>query len=205
MRTLLTFSLLLISVPALAATRTWTIATQVETRDGELVAVRGETVYLKVGDQIQEVPLSRLSAADHRYIRSLALAPVAPGPASEDEEDLGTISPLQGEEPDVVQAAGMSGPELMPPIEPVAPVGPIAPASATISVNRNPNYQRMPQPPGQYRPTNANRRESDDEDNSRRARRLQQQQQEADYRANAQRNNSNASRSRRGLFYRRSD
>ena len=108
---------------------------------------------------------------------------------------------------------------LMPPIEPVGPVQPIAPASATIedellpipagqavappaqgTVNLNPNYQRMPPPPGQYRPTNANRRDADD-DNSRRARRLQQQ--EANYRANAQRNDSSESRGRRGLFFRR--
>lgn len=209
MRTMLTFSLMLATIPVLAAERrTWTIATQVETREAELIAVRGDVVYLKVGEQIQEVPLERLSAADHKYLASLALAPLLPGPA--DEEDLGLVSPLTREEPEVVQAAGMSGPALVPPGGPVAPASAteedeLLPIPAGQSVAPPPSGARptprlRPAPTGAepYRATSANRRTAD-EDDTRRARRVQQSQNAAN-RSNSQRNSEPR---RRGLFFRR--
>ena len=80
MRTLL---LLLLAVPAYAEERTWTIATDVYTAEAELVAVRGDLAYLRIAGKVESIPLERLSAADHKYIASLALAPVVPGPADD--------------------------------------------------------------------------------------------------------------------------
>jgi hypothetical protein len=64
---------------AVAEQRTWTIARDVYTADGELVAVRGRTAYLRIGAQVEAIPLERLSAADHAYLDSLELAPIRPG------------------------------------------------------------------------------------------------------------------------------
>lgn len=83
MRMLLVAIAASIAVPAVAETRTWTIAKNVVTTEAELVAVRGDRVYLKVGDEVEGVPLARLSAADQAYIASLALAPAAPETANE--------------------------------------------------------------------------------------------------------------------------
>lgn len=83
MRTFLIMMTLLLAAPALGEERTWTIATGVFTAKAELVAVRGDLAYLKIGDKIEQYPLNRLSATDQRYIASLALAPVLPGPGDE--------------------------------------------------------------------------------------------------------------------------
>jgi hypothetical protein len=77
MRFLLLF---LAAAPAYGETRTWTIATDVYTAEAEFVAMRGDTVYLRTGDQVKPVPFARLSAADQRFITSMTLAPVLPGP-----------------------------------------------------------------------------------------------------------------------------
>jgi hypothetical protein len=64
------------------AERTWTIARDIYTADAELVAVRGNVAYLKMGGKVEEVPLENLSAIDQEYIASLSLAPILPGPAA---------------------------------------------------------------------------------------------------------------------------
>lgn len=100
MRTLL--FLLLLGAPALGQQRTWTIATAVVTTEAELISVRGDTAYLKVGDRIENVPLERLSVADHQYIASLSLAPI--------RSDLGASGP----ETDSLPMPGQGG-VFMPP------------------------------------------------------------------------------------------
>ena len=81
MRTL-AILLTLLAVRLDAAERTWTIARDVYTAEAELIAVRGELVYLKIDGRVEEVPLARLSAADQHYIGSLSLAPITPGPVA---------------------------------------------------------------------------------------------------------------------------
>lgn len=83
MRPLIIVMALLAAAPACGEERTWTISTGVFTAQAELVAVRGDLAYLKIGGKIEEYPLARLSAADQRYIASLSLAPVLPGPGDD--------------------------------------------------------------------------------------------------------------------------
>jgi hypothetical protein len=108
MRTLL--FMLLMANAALAQQRTWTITTAVTTAEAELVGVRGDVVYLKVGDKIESVPLARLSVADHDYLASVSLAPVRLGAI-----DTGLVPPqgqgspvfpnLPGAQPEIVEEA----------------------------------------------------------------------------------------------------
>jgi hypothetical protein len=73
-------SLLVLTNSVFAAERTWTIARDVFTADGELIAVRGESVYIKIDGKVEEVAIDRLSAIDQQYLATLSLAPVSPGP-----------------------------------------------------------------------------------------------------------------------------
>jgi SLA1 homology domain 1, SHD1 len=82
MRTLVLLPLLL-AIPASAAERTWTIARDVYTAEAELIAVRGDSAYLKIDGKVEEIPIERLSARDQQYIASLSLAPISPGPATD--------------------------------------------------------------------------------------------------------------------------
>lgn len=82
MRTL-AILLTLLAIHAEAAERTWTIARDVYTAEAELIAVRGDLVYLKIDGRVEEIPLERLSANDQIYIASLSLAPITPGPVAE--------------------------------------------------------------------------------------------------------------------------
>ena len=61
MRTLLVMIGFLAAAPLYGQERTWTIARDVFSTKAELVAVRGEIAYLKIGDKIEEYPLMRLS------------------------------------------------------------------------------------------------------------------------------------------------
>jgi hypothetical protein len=65
--------LCLLSVTAHGETRTWTIN---YTTDAELVEVHGDIAFLKSGDQIERVPISRLSTSDQQFIASMPLAPI---------------------------------------------------------------------------------------------------------------------------------
>lgn len=76
-------SLLVLTNSVFAAERTWTIARDVFTADGELIAVRGESVYIKIDGKVEEVAIDRLSAIDQQYLATLSLAPVSPGPELE--------------------------------------------------------------------------------------------------------------------------
>ncbi len=131
MRTLVLIPLLLAiptlsPLPADGAERTWTIARDVYTADAELVAVRGNLAYLKMGDavtgsRVEEIPMERLSALDQQYISSLSLAPILPGPAADlpgpmaDAEIVQEEMPLPGE-PDAPAASelGLNAPDLAP-------------------------------------------------------------------------------------------
>jgi hypothetical protein len=118
MRTLLI--ILMLAGPAFGQVRTWTIATGVYTADAELVAVRGDMAYLKIGDTVESVPLARLSAADLEYIRSLSLAPVRTelGPGGADANTLPTPpGPTMGS-----TAAPPSGPVITEEAIPLPPV-----------------------------------------------------------------------------------
>jgi hypothetical protein len=61
--------------------RTWTIATDIYTAQAELLGIRGDIAYLRMGGRVEQIPIVRLSAADQQYIASLSLAPVPTGPA----------------------------------------------------------------------------------------------------------------------------
>lgn len=76
--------ILLLAAPVYGQTRTWTITTNV---GAELVAVRGGDVFLRIGDAVRPVPIAWLSEADQRYVASIPLAPVVPGPASDGADD----------------------------------------------------------------------------------------------------------------------
>ena len=80
MRTL--FLWLLLAVVAggsvYGAERTWTIARDVYTANGELITVRGDLAYLKIDGRVQEIPIERLSALDQQYIASLTLGRFCP-------------------------------------------------------------------------------------------------------------------------------
>ena len=125
--------LLLLAVPAYSAERTWTIARDVYTADGELVTVRGNLAYLKIDGKVEEIPIDRLGAIDQQYIASLSLAPILPGPAAdapvENREIAQEEMPLPGE-PDVpADGLQLNGPAIAP----------------TYSV------EPQPIPPGSYR------------------------------------------------------
>ncbi|HEY4232507.1 MAG TPA: hypothetical protein VGM76_03710 [Lacipirellulaceae bacterium] len=53
--------------------RRWTIS---YTTQAELVAVKGNTVFLKASEGVQTVPLDRLSESDRQFVASLAMAPI---------------------------------------------------------------------------------------------------------------------------------
>jgi len=126
MRTLVLLPLLLAippssPLPTYGAERTWTIARDVYTADAELVAVRGNLAYLKMGGNVEEIPIERLSALDQQYIASLSLAPILPGPVADlpgpalDTEITQEEMPLPGE-PDAPSASQseLNAPDLAP-------------------------------------------------------------------------------------------
>jgi hypothetical protein len=153
MRTLPLWIGLTLTAPLFGEERTWTIATGVFTTKAELVAVRGDLAYLKIGDKIEEYPLARLSATDQHYIASLALAPVVPGPAEEaPTPPLPNTSPnivpptLTPASPSATRAGDVSllksGPALAPPItEEAIPLPPDVARSNQTSGGLIPNNQ----------------------------------------------------------------
>jgi hypothetical protein len=115
---LLMYLAVLAGGPAYGAERTWTIARDVYTANGELVTVRGNVAYLKIDGRVEEIPIDRLSAIDQQYIASLSLAPILPGPAADDAMENREMAheemPLPGE-PDASSAAlRLNGPDLAP-------------------------------------------------------------------------------------------
>lgn len=106
------FVLLLLAVPAFGAERTWTIARDVYTADGELVTVRGNLAYLKIDGKVEEIPIDRLSAIDQQYIASLSLAPILPGPAADEifQEEM----PLPGEPDAPSRELQLNAPDVAP-------------------------------------------------------------------------------------------
>lgn len=84
--------LMLVAVSVNAEERTWTISTGTYTVAAELVEVRGDIAYLKIGDNIEHIPFARLSGADQLYITSQSRPVVFPGPA----EDKVTAESLPG-------------------------------------------------------------------------------------------------------------
>src|SRR3990172_829871 len=116
MRTL--FVLLLLTAPAFSAERTWTIARDVYTTNGELVTVRGNLAYLQIDGKVEEIPIDRLSAIDQQYIASLTLAPILPGPAAdgpvENREIAPEEMPLPGEPDAPAEALQLNGPNAAP-------------------------------------------------------------------------------------------
>lgn len=97
MRAILIFALFLAVGSSYAAERTWTIAREVYTTEGELVAVRGGLVYLKIEGKVEEIPIERLSPSDQNYIASLSLAPILPGPVAA-EGSTATVRPAVAQE-----------------------------------------------------------------------------------------------------------
>jgi hypothetical protein len=212
MRTLIL--ILVLAAPAVAEHRTWTIARDIYTAEAELVAVRGDTVYLRFGEKVDSVSLERLSLADQRYIGSLALAPVEPGPANENPvtqqetgplivgPSSGDVLPLPaddygpGEEHSlVVPASGTSsaGPataspaiaEESLPYPPGQTLVPQSSASAPRALSTYPNAAAGPGGNSQPR-----RQPPQTPANDRRTRRQQAQQQQAQQQQNARGNNS---------------
>jgi len=116
MRTL--FVLLLLTAPAFSAERTWTIARDVYTTNGELVTVRGNLAYLRIDGRVEEIPIDRLSALDQQYIASLTLAPILPGPAAdgpaEDREIVQEEMPLPGQPDAPPSGLQLNGPTVAP-------------------------------------------------------------------------------------------
>jgi len=100
------------------AERTWTIARDVYTANGELVTVRGKLAYLKINGQVEEIPIDRLSASDQHYIASLTLAPILPGPApdrpAEARQSVQEEMPLPGEPDAPADALQLNGPNVGP-------------------------------------------------------------------------------------------
>jgi hypothetical protein len=121
MRTI--FIILLVAAPVIAQERTWTITTAVQTVEAELLSIRGDVVYLKVGDTVESVPLARLSVADHEYIASLSLAPVRSGPTLSVPQTGATSVPTMVEE--IAPPAAV----INPPIGEEALPAPSAPAA----------------------------------------------------------------------------
>jgi hypothetical protein len=130
MRTLVILALLL-TIPALSplptygAERTWTIARDVYTAEAELVAVRGNLAFLKIGDdktgrRVEEVPIDRLSALDQQYIASLSLAPILPGPVADVPDPASDAAiveeeiPLPGEPDPPASELDLNAPDLAP-------------------------------------------------------------------------------------------
>lgn len=125
MRTLLLLSLLVMisawsPVPADGAERTWTIARDVYTAEAELIALRGDLVYLKIDGKVEEVPIERLSGMDQQYIASLSLAPITPGPMAAMpgptmESQIGQEEmPLPGEPDQPAEELELNAPDLAP-------------------------------------------------------------------------------------------
>ncbi len=116
MRTLL--FLMLLAAPAFGAERTWTIARDVYTAEGELITVRGDLAYLKIGGRVEEIPIDRLSALDQQYIASLTLAPILPGPAAdglvENHEIVHEEMPLPGASDTPAKSLSLNGPDVAP-------------------------------------------------------------------------------------------
>jgi hypothetical protein len=106
-----------------AAERTWTIAREVYTAEAELIAIRGDLVYLKIDGKVEEVPIERLSGVDQQYLASLSLAPITPGPMADMPAPAAEMQitheemPLPGE-PDQpaqgMQELELNAPELAP-------------------------------------------------------------------------------------------
>lgn len=119
MRTLAILLTLLV-LRAEGAERTWTIARDVYTTKAELIAVRGDLVYLKVNGHVEEIPLVRLSAADQQYIGSLSLAPIAPGPMAEmpgpmaEPASFGEEMPLPGQPDPAPVETDVNAPDIAP-------------------------------------------------------------------------------------------
>jgi hypothetical protein len=122
---------LLWAIPALSplsiygAERNWTIARDVYTAEAELVAVRGNLAYLKMGDgksgkRVEEIPIERLSALDQQYIASLSLAPILPGPVADlpgpvaDAAVIPEEMPLPGEPDAPASEIELNAPDLAP-------------------------------------------------------------------------------------------
>jgi hypothetical protein len=143
MRTLCQIVLFLLMIrSASGEERTWTIATDVYRTEAELVAVRGEMAYLRIAGKVEGIALERLSAADHKYIASLALAPVSPGPVSDGGESGGILPGPAGDgaEAEMLPLPGGSaarldhdlfGPEVAPSYADPPPNG-RQPAQATV-------------------------------------------------------------------------
>jgi hypothetical protein len=119
MRTLVIL-LAVLAVRAESAERTWTIARDVYTAEAELIAVRGELVYLKIDGKVEEIPLERLSGADQRYIASLSLAPISPGPTADlpgpaaETDRFQEEMPLPGEPDAPADELELNAPDLAP-------------------------------------------------------------------------------------------
>jgi hypothetical protein len=204
---------LVFAAPAVAEHRTWTIARDVYTAEAELVAVRGDTVYLRFGEKVESIPLERLSVADQRYIGSLALAPVEPGPAAENpvaQQDSGPliVGPSSGDVLPLPADDYAPGEEhsLIVPASGTTPAGQVtaSPAVAEESLP-NPPGQTLAPPTAQGAPRslgtypNQNfgpgvnpqpRRPPQPPANDRRTRRQQAQQQQAQQQQNARGDNS---------------
>lgn len=206
MRTFLVllFLAVLVGAPASGAERTWTIARDVYTANGELVTVRGNLAYLKIDGRVEEVPIERLSAIDQQYIASLELAPILPGPAADDAMENREMAheemPLPGE-PDAPPAAlELNGPNVGPTYsgEPqpmprgayrVDPYGRAIPPQSGVAANylapipdsgnADPNDRRYRRPPQQGPNSQAAKSKRDAEEDqgvlSFRARRLERQ------------------------------
>jgi hypothetical protein len=112
---------LLLAVPVYGSERTWTIARDVYRAKAELVAIRGNSAYLRIDGKVEEIPIERLSADDQDYLASLSLAPISPAPAATDlpgpaaADEIGQEEmPLPGK-PDAPASARTPGePELAP-------------------------------------------------------------------------------------------
>jgi hypothetical protein len=142
MRTI--FIILLSAAPAIAQERTWTITTAVQTVEAELLTIRGDVVYLKVGDAVESVPLARLSVADHEYISSLSLAPVRSGPTIGIPASGATSLPTMTEEiaPPASQTIPSIGEESLPaPPAPTAGQGARGAATGGATGGRSTNVR----------------------------------------------------------------
>ena len=205
MRIFYCISILLIAATATenAVARTWTIARDVYAVEGELVAVRGETAYLKIGEKVESVPLGRLSAADHQYLASIELAPVTPGPAGENElaepvtgplivGPAGDILPLPGEERSLVVPASGTAPSESDraAVKAVAEKGLQSPARHPTPRIQGPAAQPWVPSAGTNTPPNTQRPAPENPADRRFWRQQQQQQQQNQQ----QRNNPNANR-----------
>jgi SLA1 homology domain 1, SHD1 len=80
----LTFALCLLAVAPLAQARTWTDATGRYTVEADLIAFNDHTVVIERADhELGAVPIDKLSAADHEYLKSKEAADVVGRAANE--------------------------------------------------------------------------------------------------------------------------